>query len=166
MSEIKSKIHNYGNINESEWPPRFGTGGGGRYHVKNGELKEGNPETTIKRYGTAPVAIFDSMPAQYHEKAGRVIESRKDWDRADKETGSITFGSREEVQRTTTKGILEEQKALKKDRRKASLASTQAYKENPAEVKQRLEKQGEEQIKTLKKSGLTKQLKEAGIRYE
>ncbi len=166
MTEIKTKSFKYGNKCESSWPPRFGTGGAGRYHVDKNtrELKEGNPASDIKKYGTAPIAIFDSMNPEYHEAAGRVVDSRKEWERLDKETGSITFGSREDARPKVDQA--NEAKKKKAELRKASKTALDVYRANPKEVRQKLEKQGEAQAQALKKAGLTKELKKAGVHYE
>ena len=166
MSEIRSRVFNYGNEKESEWPPRFGTGGSGRFHIdqSTGDLEEGNPPPKIEKFGIAPIAIMDSMDRQFHEGVGREIESRKEWNMADKESGCVTFGSREEVKRNCEKGIQRERLEMKKDRRKSALTAMQAYKENPKEIRQKLRKEGEKQMRVLEKSGLKEQLKEHGVK--
>lgn len=164
MSEsIKSRPIKRGNPCEATWLSDEPSGDRGIFHIdrETGELKPGYPPNPNPQYGIAPCVIFDSMPAEYHEAAGRTIESRKEWELADKQHGTVTFSSREEPHKYTEKGKLEAEVALKKDRRKASLEAIQAYKENPTEVKQKLEKTAEEQIKVLKKAGMTKKLKEA-----
>lgn len=53
MGEIKSKIHNYGDENESEWPPRFPkrSAGGFRGYWDSEQKKfiEGRPQTIQER---------------------------------------------------------------------------------------------------------------------
>lgn len=153
---IKSKIHNYGDENESEWPPKYGDRGSGVfYYCKQKQcMVEGYPPNPNNRFGEAPMVIFDEMPTTYHEAAGIKVSSRAEWDRLDRETGSITFGSLNEPKKYLDKGRKEEEKQLKEDRRKASLNAYQAYKENPKEVEQRVAKQTEKQLKTLEKSGI------------
>lgn len=158
-SKIQSKIHNYGNINESEWPPRFPKkNNAGRYYFdkETQTFKAGSPPDTRKIYGKAPTVKLDSMPKTYHHAAGRDVESRKEWERLDKETGSITFGSQEEAERNTQKRLADEKKALKADRRKASSTALQMHRENPKEMRERLQKQREVQEQTAKKAGLDK----------
>lgn len=164
--EIRSKIFNYGNEKESSWPPRFGKGGAGRFHLDKttGELKEGNPPPEFEKFGTAPIAIMDSMPKTYHEAAGREVESRQEWERLDKEHNTLTFGSMEEPKRHTEKGVTRERLEMKKDRRNSALTAMQAYRENPEEIRQKREKEGEKQMQVLKKAGLTEQLKEQGVK--
>jgi hypothetical protein len=163
MGEIRSKIHEYGKPNESEWPPRFGKRGSGRsyWDAEKKCMVEGNPPPKYEKHGQAPLAITPSMPAQYHEGVGRVIDDRNEWRMADEQSGCITFGSREEVSRTTQKGVSSEQKALKQDRRKASLEATRAYRENPKAVKDKLRHEGEKQAQIAKKAGLNKLIKES-----
>jgi hypothetical protein len=166
MAEIRSKIHQYGHKNESEWPSQFGTGEKGVFHHDGEKVVEGTPPPKYEKHGQAPIAIMDSMDRTYHEGACREVESRKEWDRLDKETGSLTFGSRKEVSEHTAKARREKERALKQDRRNAALTATRAYRENRKEVKDKLRRRDEEQREVLKKSGLGKHLKEAGIRYE
>lgn len=146
MGEIRSKIHKYGDPNESEWPSRFGTGEKGRFTF--GEVYK------PKIYGEAPQAIFDSMPKTYHEGAGRYIESRKEWNLADKEHNTLTFGSMEESRRNIKKGANAEKKAYKQMNRKASESAFQMNKENPAKVKEIVKKQTETQEKIGKQENL------------
>jgi len=51
MTEIRSKVHNYGNDKESDWPSQFGTGGKGLYKrcPVTGEMKLAN-EIVPDRY--------------------------------------------------------------------------------------------------------------------
>lgn len=153
--KIVSKTHNYGNENESTWPPRFGTNEGKGFRKVYGEYFEPN------NFGQAPMVQFDSMPKTYHEAAGREVESRKEWQRLDKEHGCITFSSQEEAARGTKKGIAEEKQALKDDRRKASLKALQMHRENPKEMRDKLKKTRELQETIAKKEGLDKGINQA-----
>jgi hypothetical protein len=156
MTQIKSKIHTYGDEKESSWPSQFGTGQKGIFHVDaaSGEVRTGYPPSTDLKFGTAPIVMFDSMPAEYHEGACRIIESRDEWRAADRYYGNETFGSREEISRITAKGVAEERRRLAEDRRHAALEARTAYRENPTQVEQRLVKEAEQQIETLKESGI------------
>jgi hypothetical protein len=162
--KIVTKIFNYGDEKESEWPSQFGTGEKGVFHVKAGEVVEGYPENINLNFGTAPTVIFDSMPEQYHEGACRKIDSRKEWNKADQESGTLTFGNKAEA--TPRVDEANARKAKKAELRKASKAALDAYRANPREVRQKLEKQAEAQVKTLKQSRLVNKLKDAGVRYE
>ena len=62
---------------------------------KTKKLVEGYPPKKYRTYGTGPIFISDSMPAQYHEGAKMVIESRSAWRHADKMTGSLTLSRNE-----------------------------------------------------------------------
>ncbi len=161
MTEIKSKIHNYGDEKESQWPSQFGTGAKGVYHVdpETGELKEGYPECKNLNFGTAPTIIFDSMPATYHEKACRVVESRKEWETLDREYGCLTFGSKKDATPKIDEAF--EKRKRKAELRQASKTALDVYRANPREVEQRMQKQAEEQETTLRKSGIKKQLVKA-----
>lgn len=153
LSQIRSKIHKGGDPKESEWPSKYGTGEKGVFTY--GEVFKPN------NFGQAPIAIMDSMPKTYHHAACREVESRKEWNRLDKETGSITFASQEEAERNTAKRLADEKKALKADRRKASSTALQMHRENPKEMRERLAKQREVQEQTAKKAGLDKIINKA-----
>lgn len=159
---IRSKVHNYGHEHESSWPPRFGTGDTTPCYIDpvTKELKPGYPPPPEK-LGEAPQVIFDSMPAQYHEGAGRVIESRREWNLADKQTGKLTFSTVEEPRRHVAKGVAQERKELAADRRNASLTALKAYKENPKEVSAKVAKRDEKQREQAEKTGLSKLINEA-----
>ncbi len=161
---IKSKIHTYGDEKESSWPPRFPTKKeGGIFHWDREKMQfvEGYPPNPNNHFGDAPIAITPGMPKTYHEGAQRFIDDRNEWNRADKETGSITFSSIKEPRKYVEKGQSEYMQALKKDRRKASEEAVKMVRANPKEIRQKLDKQAEKQEETAKKSGLTKLIKEA-----
>lgn len=103
------------------------------------------------------------MPPTYHEKACRIVESRQEWERLDKETGAITFGSIKEPRKYIEKGEKEKAKELKQDRRRASLEALRKVRANPKEIRQKFQKEAEKQEEVAKKSGLTKLLKEAKV---
>jgi hypothetical protein len=155
---IKSKIHNYGNEKESTWPSQFGTGEKGVFHIEDGECKEGYPEPKFERFGTPPMVIFDSMPATYHEAAGRVIESRKEWELTDKQLGTITFSSKEAGKPKIDEA--NERKKKKQELRKASFEALKAYQQNPEFVKQKVAKQAEIQREVAEKTGIDKLIKD------
>lgn len=163
---IKSKIHSYGHEHESEWPPRFpekSEGLIGYIDPETKEFKEGYPPNRNNQFGVAPMAIFDSMPKTYHERAGREVESRSEWERLDRETGSLTFGSLNESRKHIAKGNKEQQEALKRDRRTAAKEALAMVRANPREINQKLQKEAEKQAREAKKIadnyGLHKELK-------
>lgn len=165
---IKSKIFNYGNEHEAEWPPLFGSKDENTAQVYHWDpetqsLKEGHAPNRNNQFGQAPHVIFDSMPATYHEGACRTVESRKEWERLDKETGSLTFGSVNESRKHIARGNKEQAKELKADRRRAALEAIRKVRANPREINQKFQKQAEKQLETAKKSGLDKILKEKGV---
>lgn len=163
---IKSKIFNYGSEKEAEWPPRFPEGKRrGVFHVDKvtKEISPGLPPNENPRYGVAPMAIFDSMPATYHEGACRMVESRAEWERLDRETGCLTFGSIKEPRQCVAKGAEAQKKAIKQDRRKAAEEALKMVRANPREINQKWAKQAEKQKEIAKKSGLEPLLKEKGV---
>lgn len=103
-------------------------------------------------YGQAPTVIFDSMPKTFHHGVEREIESRQEWNLADLEAGTITFGSSEDAKPKVDAGNAE--KARRKELRQASQTALQAYRENPKEVSERIKKQDEVRLDELKKAGI------------
>jgi hypothetical protein len=163
---IKSKIHNYGHEHESDWPPRFPEnprGLVGYIDPETKEFKEGTPPNTNNQFGVAPMVIFDSMPPTYHEGACRTVESRKEWNMLDEQTGSLTFGSMKEPRKHIERGNTEAAKALRADRRRASEEALKMVRANPKEINQKWAKEAEKQAEVAKKSGLKTLLKEKGI---
>jgi len=154
---IKSKIHKYGDENESEWPPQFPrkqTRGIFYWDRETKSLKPGHPPNPNNRFGEAPTVIFDSMPKTYHEGAQQWVESRSEWNQLDEQTGSITFGSVAEPRKYVEKGTKEERAALRADRRRASLEAIQKVRANPTEIRQKLDKEAAKQEKLAKKAGI------------
>lgn len=163
---IKSKIFNYGSEHESVWPPRYPEstrGCVGYIDPETKEYREGYPPNPNNNFGTAATVIFDAMPPAYHERACRTVDSRAEWDRLDKETGSLTFGSTEEPRRHMKKASIELQRDLRRDRRRASQEALKMVRANPKEINQKLNKQAEKQAEAAKKAGLDKVLKTQGI---
>ncbi len=163
---IKSKIFNSGHEHESDWPPRFPEnpkGFVGYWDKETQTFKEGYPPNPNNQFGTSAMVVCDSMPPTYHEKACKLVESRQEWDRLDKETGALTFGSTKESRKYIKKKVKEEDAALRKDRRNASQEAIKMVRANPREINQKLNKQAEKQSETAKKSGLDSLLKEKGI---
>jgi hypothetical protein len=166
MASIKSKIHSYGNEKESSWPPQFPENPKrvtGYIDPETGEFREGYPPNRNNQFGVAPMAIFDSMPPTYHEGACRMVESRGEWNRLDRETGCLTFGSVKEPRKHIEKGNNEQKKALRQDRRRASEEALKMVRANPKEINQKWEKHAEKQAKEAKESGLDTILREKNI---
>lgn len=92
MSQIRTKIFNYGDKCESEWPPMFGKGGSGTYYrdPKTGIFKKGYPPPKEVKYGQAPNIIQDTTTAYYHPAAEKWTESKKEIEYLDNITGTIT----------------------------------------------------------------------------
>jgi hypothetical protein len=163
---IKSKIHKYGHEHEASWPPSFvekPRGVVGYIDPETKQFKEGYPPNPNNQFGVAPMAIFDSMPKTYHEKAGCFVESRSEWERLDQATGSMTFGSIAEPKRHMAKALQEERKALKQDRRRAAEEAIKMVRANPTEIRQKLNQEAEKQRAAADKAGITKLLADKGI---
>jgi hypothetical protein len=161
---IKSRIYQGGSEKEGVWPEGPKKYGLKYWDAESQTFKDGPRPNPNKIYGKAPTVIFDSMPKTYHEAAGRYVESRAEWNQLDKETGSLTFGSIEEPRKIQQKAALEEKKALKADRRRAAEEALKKVRANPKETRERLSKEAEKQAEIAKKSGLTKLLKDEGIK--
>lgn len=95
---IKTRVFNYGDEKESSWPPLFGTGGSGLYHLgEDGKLKEGPPPDKTKRYGEAPFVIQDTIDGFKHAASGEWIESRSKLRDTDRACGTITTDKRQDA---------------------------------------------------------------------
>lgn len=106
----------------------------------------------FKQYGTAPTVMFDSMPKTYHHGVEREIESRREWNAADRDSGSYTFGSVEDAKPKIDAANAE--KARKAELREASSTALQAYKQNPKDTSDRIRTQDIERLETLEKLGI------------
>lgn len=167
MSAIKSKIHNYGHEHEADWPPRFPEnpkGLVGYWDPETKTFKEGYPPNPNNQFGVAPIVMFDSMPKTYHQGACREVESRAEWERLDRECGTLTFGSINEPRKYVEKGSKAQDRELKKDRRRAAEEALKMVRANPREISQKWEKEAEKQKEVAKKSGLSKLLKDEGVK--
>lgn len=163
--KIHSKIHNYGNENESSWPPRFpkksAAGFRGYWDSDKKKFIEGSPPPR-EVYDTAPMVMFDSMEPRYHEGECKTVESRKEWERLNKQHNMISFSSMEEAKPKEDKFY--KQKQNRRDYRKATRAALESWRSNPRHMKQKLNKQGEQQLKTAKEAGLD--LSKSGIKLK
>ena len=166
VDKIQSKVFNYGNEKEASWLPPFpdkNNSGCFYWDKETQTFREGRPPNPNPQLGVAPMVITDSMQPTYHEGAGRLVESRQEWDRLDKETGCLTFGSIKEPRKLMDQAVKETKKELKQDRRKASVEALRMVRSNPREIRQKLNKQAEKQAEVAKKSGLTKLIKDSGV---
>lgn len=159
---IKSRWINRGDENEAQHISTEPNGEKGRFwwHEDVKKLLPYPPEERqFPIYGKAPGFITDSMPAQYHEGAQRVIESRSEWKMADTQHNTLTLGSVKELKKDIKRGVERERKEYQEDIRKARREATQAYKENPKEVRQKLDKRAEKQAEGLRKMKLAENQK-------
>lgn len=158
-----SKPYQGGHKKEGSWPPlEPNTESPNHFYIcpDTGEVKPGFPPQ-VEKNGTAPQIIMDSMPKCYHEGVGRYIESRSEWKNADIAAGTLTFGSIDEPRHHVSRGVSQEHKELKADRRQASETALKAYKDNPEEVSAKVAKQAEEQRAAAEKDGLKTLIDEA-----
>ena len=91
--KIRSRLFEYGNEKESEWPPRYGENKGGSFYwdKETQEFKEGRPPDNIKRYGQACAVLTDTLnQPYYHEKAQKWVDSRSGLRHLDEATNCIT----------------------------------------------------------------------------
>lgn len=93
MSEIKSRVFQYGDDCESDWPPKYGTSQGrGSFGYWDSNLKkfvEGAPPQRQK-HGEGPYIIGDTIDKYYHPGACQWTDSRSKLKALDKDTGCIT----------------------------------------------------------------------------
>lgn len=90
--KIQTKIFNYGHENESSWPPKYGTGEHGVFHIskESGTCERGYPKRNNLNFGSSAYVIQDTIDKYYHP-GGRIwVDSRKDLETVDKVTGCIT----------------------------------------------------------------------------
>lgn len=111
------------------------------------------PEPIMPIYGSAPLVMLDAIKPRYHNGACRTIESRKEWEMENKAHNMLTFSSLDDAK--PKRNEYEEKKKKREEYRKASKAAIETVRSNPREVSQKLEKQGEAQMETLKKSGIS-----------
>lgn len=89
--KIRSRVFIHGDEKESTWPPLFGTGGAGLYHLgEDGKLKEGPPPRKEKIYGKAPYVIQDTIEPFRHAASGEIIDSRAKLRDTDRACGTFT----------------------------------------------------------------------------
>lgn len=90
--KIVTKIFNYGDKNESTWPPQFGTGGSGLYHYnkETRTMEEGPPPPQNIKFGEAPFIIMDEMEPYRHPATGQVLTSKKALAETDRVCGTVT----------------------------------------------------------------------------
>lgn len=106
MSEIKSRVFQYGDEKESSWPPRFGTGEHGIFHIdkETGKLKKGYAPREEK-LGEAPLVFFDDIKPTRHPYTGNVITTKKAWDQENAASGCIECKEPIEPKKTDMKKL-------------------------------------------------------------
>ncbi len=116
--KIVTRPFQFGNEKESEWPPRFGTGGSGHFYwdEETRKFKEGYPPPKYPRYGQAPAVISDTMEPYFHPRAQMLIESKSQLREVDKACGTFTSDRNEKC---ASDPWTECNKVLKKDREEA-----------------------------------------------
>lgn len=91
MTKIRSKVHNYGDEKESDWPPKFGTGEHGSFYIdkKTGKCKKGHPPPR-EIYDKSPYIIGDETSWYRHPATGEWTNSRSRIKKIDEAAGTIT----------------------------------------------------------------------------
>ncbi len=95
MTKIQTRVFNYGNECESDWPPVYGVARSegsfvGYWDKETQTFKEGYPPNPNPKYGEAPYVIQDSIEPYKHPAAGVVVDSRSKLNMIDKVCGTIT----------------------------------------------------------------------------
>lgn len=108
--KIVTRPFNYGDEKEGSWPPRFGTGGSGVYHIdeKTGQAVKGYPPPRNKVYAKAPYIITDTIDAHYHHGACQWTESKSKLKHMDEASGTITTDKKLPTNTAATKRRIEE----------------------------------------------------------
>ena len=103
MSQIRTKIYNSGDENESTWPSQFGTLDRTPFHIdrEGKELKKGYPERNVKQ-GVAPTIILDETTPYYHPATCSWTSSKKQIREFDKATGTITTDKKQAPDKSFT----------------------------------------------------------------
>jgi hypothetical protein len=167
FDNIKSRTFNYGNEKEAEWPSQFGTLDKTPMYFdkEKGCMVEGYPPPR-QINDTAPMVLFDSMDEQYHHGVCRPIASRKEWQLADKESGSATLSPTDWKRNSERREALKRKQEfeLAKDRRKASIEAVRAFNQNREGFEQKMRQRAYEQEQSAKAAGveslITKTIKE------
>lgn len=92
MSDIKSRIINRGDENESSWPPLMPSENKTpMYFDKETQtMKEGYPPPTFVPHGQAPYYISDTIQPYRHPKTGEITDSKSRLKQIDAATNTIT----------------------------------------------------------------------------
>lgn len=91
MSEIKTKIFNYGHEKEGTWPSQYGTLERGCFYIdENGETQSGYPPPRNLKFGDAPYIITDEIAPYRHPATGQVVDSKSKLKMIDAATNTIT----------------------------------------------------------------------------
>ncbi len=133
MTKIRSRLFQYGNEKESEWPPQYGEGERGFfwYDREKGEITQ-EPPKRPEKYGQAPIVIQDSLrDPYYHPGACKWTESRSELHKLDDTTGCITTDKLQPADPTQAK-----QRAYKKklDAKEALLRAVAAVDNGTAPI--------------------------------
>lgn len=90
--KIVTRPFNYGDDNESEWPPKFGDRESGHFYYdkETRQTIKGFPPTKIQKFGDAPYIIGDTIDQYFHPGAGMWTDSKSGLRNLDKSTGCIT----------------------------------------------------------------------------
>lgn len=107
-------------------------------------------------FGTAPTVMFDSMEPEYHHGICKTIDSRKDWQEADKVSGSATISNNEwkAKRERIPKLKAAAERELDKDRRRASVEALRASRENPEAFEAKMKMRAEIQEQSAKNNEL------------
>ena len=115
--KIQTRIFQYGNEKESDWPPKFPTVKGfhGYFDREKQEFVEGSPPVR-KVFDKAPVVIADTIDPYYHPKACITVDSRSKLRDIDNACGTITT---DKLQPPNPSRQSELKAKIKKDRHEA-----------------------------------------------
>lgn len=131
--KIQTRVFEYGNEKEADWPPMFGNRKSGVSHwdpIKK-KMVEGYPPRKEPVFGKAPMVIQDSMDAERHPMTGETVDSRARWRRIDRENGLVTTDRHEPA---SDAPIRKRDAEIRKDRSRALRKAVAAIDNNMAPI--------------------------------
>lgn len=90
--KIQTRIFNYGNEQEADWPPVYGTQEKGTFYWDKEQQKmvAGYPPNPHPKQGEGPFIITDTIEEYYHPAAEKYVDSKSQLKMLDKACGTIT----------------------------------------------------------------------------
>ena len=92
MAKIQTRIFNYGDEKEADWPPPYGSQEKGLFYFdkETQKMVRGLPPDPHPKLAEAPYIIQDTIDKYYHPAAEKWVDSRSQLKTIDKVCGTIT----------------------------------------------------------------------------